>query len=364
MKTFKLSFATILAACAIFTSLNLYAAQGEYAKNKHQEYEVNQQTLFKLINKYGDINITNWEKDKLSIDVQITVEHRNEDKARELLDYIMVTFAKEGNTIQAKTDFDKRFNKSGGFLDFGDDPKEFSINYNVKMPQYLNLELENKYGDVFINEITGRADIAVKYGNFKANRILRDNSKPLSRVYLAYSNGNIKEVNWLKLSLKYTPNNCEIEKAKALIAMTKYSKLYVKQASSIVCESKYDNYHLGTLENLVCEAKYTDLKVKQINKQLDLISQYGDIDIDYVPKDFETIKVNNKYGQVDIGVDDQASYQIDGAAAYANIKYPDNGKIRKTEKNTEMRISGTVGKLENPSSQVRITTKYGSVELE
>lgn len=364
MKTFKVNFTVILVACILFTSLNLHAAQDEYTKNKHGEYEVNEQTLFKLINKYGNVDITNWEKDKLSIDVQITVEHKNEDKARELLDYIMVTFSKEGNTIQAKTEFDERFNKSGGFLDFGDDPKEFSINYDVKMPRYLNIELENKYGDVFINEITGRADIAVKYGNFKANRILRDNSKPLSRVYLAYSNGNIGEVNWLKLSLKYTPNNCEIEKAKALIAMTKYSKLYVKQASSIVCESKYDNYHLGTLENLVCEAKYTDLKVKQINKQIDLVSQYGDIEIDYVPKSFKSIKVNNKYGQIEIGVDDQASYQIEGEASYANIEYPDKGKIRRMEKNTEMRISGTVGKIGNPTAQVRITTKYGGVELE
>mgnify|MGYP001071347102 CR=1 FL=1 len=363
MKQLRCKFSVLFLAL-LLGSMTLQAASDEYSKNKRKEYEVNKQTLLSVTNKYGDVNITNWDQDRVSIDVTVTVEHRKEEKARELLDEILINFSQEGNTIKAETDFDKGFNRSGGIFDFDSDTKEFSIDYTIKMPTYLNLELENKYGDVFINEVTGRADIAVKYGNLKANKILRDNSKPLSHVYLAYSNGDIEEVNWLKLTLKYTPDQCEIGKSTALIALTKYSKLEVGESSSIVCESKYDNYRIGTLSNLVCEAKYTDFKVDEIKKKIDVESKYGDFDVNSVPKSFEKIKIDNSYGSIDIAIDSDASYKIQGEAEYANIDIPQGGKVNRIERNTEVKISGTVGSESNPKSEVQINTRYGNVDLD
>jgi hypothetical protein len=364
MKPQRFKNAAAVLALAVCFSINTHAAQDEYSKDKHEEYDVNEETVLVISNKYGNVDVTNWEQDRVSIDVTVTVDHRNEDRARELLDDILVNISKQDNRIEAITDFDRNFSRGGGLFDFGDDSKEFTINYEVKIPRYISMELENKYGDVFVNEITGHADIAVKYGNFRANKILRDNSKPLSHVNLAYSNGKIGEVNWLKLTLQYTPNNCEIEKAKALIAVTKYSKLSVEEASSIVCESKYDNYRLGTLSNFVCEAKYTDFRIDEVKKQLDLTSKYGDFSINNVPVNFEKIKVDNKYGKVDIEIAEDASYNLKGEAQYADIDFPDSGKVSRIEKNTEMKVSGRVGNDGNTKSEVSITTKYGNVDLE
>ena len=363
MKPLRCKFTGLFLAL-LLGSITLQAASDEYSKNKHKEYEVDQQTILSVINKYGDVNITNWEQDRVSIDVTVTVDHSKEEKARELLDEILINFSREGNTIQAETDFDKGFNRSGGIFDFDSDTKEFSIDYTIKMPKYLNLELENKYGDVFINEVTGRADIAVKYGNLKAKKILRDNSKPLSHVYLAYSNGDIEEVDWLKLTLKYTPDQCEIGKSTALIALTKYSKLEVEESSSIVCESKYDNYRIGTLSNLVCEAKYTDFKIGTVKKKIDLESKYGDFDVNSVPKSFEQVKVDNSYGHIDISIDSDASYRIQGEAEYADIDLPDESSVSRIERNTELKVSGTVGPESNPKSEVQIQTRYGNVDLD
>lgn len=363
MKPLRCKHAVLIAAL-LMASMSIQAASDEYSKNKQKEYEVDKETLLSVSNKYGDVNITNWENDRVSIDVTVTVDHSKEEKARELLDDILINFSREGNTITAETDFDKGFNRSGGIFDFDSDTKEFSIDYTIKMPKYLNLELENKYGDVFINEVHGRADIAVKYGNLKAKKILRDNSKPLSHVYLAYSNGDIEEVNWLKLTLKYTPDQCEIGKSTALIALTKYSKLELEESSSLVCESKYDNYRIGTLSNLVCEAKYTDFKINRITKKIDLESKYGDFDVNSVPKDFEDIKVDNSYGQVDIAIDSDASYRIQGEAEYTDIDIPDEGSVNRIERNTEVRVSGTVGSESNPQSKVQIQTRYGKVDLD
>lgn len=361
MKPLKFKSAIIL-ALFILAGFTINAGNDEYSKEIHKEYDANAQTVLEITNKYGDVDITNWSENKVVFDIKITVDHRNEEKAKELLKMINVEFSQEGNTIKAETEIDEKINKSGWIFDFNSDAKEFSIDYTVKMPKNLELTLTNKYGDVFIDEITGKADLAVKYGNLKANKIIRDNTKPLSSVYLAYSDGTIGEVEWLKLELKYS--KLEIEKSKALIGVTKYSKLYVDKSSSIVCESKYDKYKIGYISNFVGEAKYTDIKFKELRKKLDLTTKYGDIELEYVPQNFESIKIDNKYGHVEMKIDKNASYQLDGEAEYADIDYPQGYKISRIEENTEMKVSGIIGEDKNTKSKVVIETQYGGVDIE
>jgi hypothetical protein len=363
MKPLKFRKAAFILALIISANISIYAGQDEYSKDIQKEYDVNAQTVLEIENKYGDVDITNWEKNKVVFDIKITVDHRKEEKARELLEYINIEFNQSGNTISAITDIDDKFNKSGWIFDLGGDTKEFSINYKVKMPKNLELELKNKYGDVFIDEIHGRADIAVKYGNLNANKIIRDNTKPLSKVFLGYSDGStIEETQWLKLELKYS--KLEIEKSKALIGVTKYSKLYIDEASSIVCESKYDQYKVGELSNFVGEAKYTDFRFKKVNKKLDLVTKYGDVEVNSVPKGFEKIDIENKYGHIEIEIDEDASYKLEGEAEYADIDYPSGYKISRIEESTDLSVSGIIGNDQNTKSEVIIDTQYGGVELD
>ncbi|MGM0497274.1 MAG: DUF4097 family beta strand repeat-containing protein [Bacteroidota bacterium] len=361
MKTKNYKHYALVFILILFTGFTIKAAEDEYSKKIHKEYETNEQTHLNLTNKYGDVEITNWEKNSIVIDVTITVDHKKEDKAKDLLENISVDFSQDGNTINVETEIDKNFNKSNWFFNFSSNDKQFSIDYEIKMPKSLQLTLANKYGDVFIDEVTGQADIAVKYGNLKANKILRDNTKPLSRVNLGYSDGTIKEANWLKLNLKYS--KLEIDKSTALMAVTKYSKLYTEEASSIVAESKYDNYYLGEISNLVVESKYTDYEVDQLNKQLDIDTKYGDLEIDYIHKSFEKLWVNNKYGHIDLKIDKAASYNIEGEAEYGDISYPDSQNINRRKDNTELEISGIIGRAKNPKAKVNLKTKYGDIDL-
>ncbi len=352
----------LIIVLALFTGFTTRAAEDEYSKKIHKEYDTNEQTHLDLTNKYGDVEITNWSKNTLVIDVKITVDHRSEEKAKELLDHITVNFNQNDNTIEVETEIEENFNKSSWFFDFDSNNKKFSIDYEIKMPKSLQLTLENKYGDVFLDEVTGQADLTVKYGNLKANKILRNNTKPLSKIYLAYSDGTIEEANWLKMTLKYS--KMEVNKSTALIAVTKYSKLYTNETSSIVAESKYDHYYLGDVENLVSESKYTDYKLDQLNKKLDVNTKYGDIDISYIPKTFEEITIDNKYGHIDLKIDKAASYKIDGTAEYGDIDYPESKNVNRMEENTDLKIHGIIGKAKNPKSNIKLKTKYGDIEIE
>ncbi|MFP4025284.1 MAG: hypothetical protein ACLFVR_12235 [Thiohalospira sp.] len=343
----------------IFIVSAAFSAADDFSKNLHKEFSADQNTLLLIQNKFGDVVINNWDKNQVVIDVTITVDHKNEDKAKELLEYIHVDISQEGNTIKAITTIDNKFSKWN--FTFSDSKKEFSIDYDIKIPKDIKLDLENKYGNVFINEIFGHSLVDVKYGNLKINKIIRGNKKPFSEVSLGYSNGKIDECEWLNVTLKYS--KLEIEQSKALIAVSKYSKLYVDQGSSIVCESKYDNYKIGNISNFVGTAGYTELEFKEVSKLLEVDNRYGGLTVDYIPKGFEKIDIDNEYGGIKLGIDADASYQIKGYAKYADIDYPDKGRVSRIKESNSLYVEGTVGENEKTKSEVYIQTKYGNVRL-
>lgn len=359
MKAPKFKSVLLLFLIQILVITVAVSAPDEFSKNLHKEFNADQNTLLFIENKFGDVDINNWDNNQVVIDVTITVDHRNEDKAKELIEYIQVDISQEGNTIKAITTIDNKFSKWN--FTFSDTKKEFSIDYDIKIPKNIKLDLENKYGNVFINEIYGHAIVDVKYGNLKINKIIRGNKKPFSEVSLGYSNGNIDECEWLNLTLKYS--KLEIEKSKALIAVTKYSKLNVAQGSSIVCESKYDDYKIGVLSNFVGTAGYTELTFKEVSKLLDVDNRYGGISVDYIPKGFEKINIENEYGGIKIAIDANASYQIKGYAKYADIDYPETGNVSRIKESNSLSVEGTVGGNDNTKSNVHIQTKYGNVKL-
>jgi len=357
---FKSALILIIVQLLVFTSA--FAAGEEFSKNLHKDYDADANTLLVIQNKFGNVDINNWDKNKVSIDVIITVNHKNEEKAKELIDLIDVKFSQSGNTIEAITEIDEKFNKRNINFSFNsDDSKDFSIDYKINIPKNLKLDLSNRYGSVFINEIAGHSKISVKYGNLKVNKILREN-KPLSEVYLAYSNGTIDECKWLNVTIKYS--RLEIEKCKALIAVTKYSKLFVDKASSIVCESKYDEYRIGSVANFVTTSAYTDFEFNEITKKLEFDNRYGNLDVDFVPASFEEIDIENEYGNIDLRISPDASYNLKGYAKYADIDFPEGNRLNRIKENTSLQVEGLIGNDKGTKSTVHIETRYGSVDLD
>ena len=102
----------------------------EVTKEFHKEYKAGPNTTLDINNKYGDVVIQSWDKDQIVIDVKITVELPNQEKAQKLISYIDVIFSESENLISAKTVIDDKFSFTG----WGGDSKKFSIDYNIKMP--------------------------------------------------------------------------------------------------------------------------------------------------------------------------------------------------------------------------------------
>jgi hypothetical protein len=343
----------------LFVCIANVRAKEEFTKNIQKEFKADDNTSLEISNKFGKINIINWDKPLIQINVKITLKHNDKAKAEQLLTMINVEFSEQGNIIKAITQINDHFGTSRGWSESNEN-KDFHIDYQVSIPKKIALKLSNRYGDIFVNEIEGLINVDLKYGNLNMNKLSRGDIKPYNNVSLAYGNANIEQCNWLNLNLSYGKIN--FQTCRTLIVISKYSKINMEKANIIAGESAYDGYVVKSLNNFVITGKYSDYKIGQISNKIDVDSKYSNFQVDQVLPTFESININNSYGKISLGIDPSASYELSAFVKYASINFPDNGHISHIKQNNQTTVSGMVGN-QKTNSKVTINSSYGGINL-
>ena len=352
---------------AIFTALVMITLSGNLQaaklnKSFSKEFAVNNQTQLYISNRFGQVQVENWEKNTIAIDVEVLVEHFSTEKAERMLESISITLEQVGNQVRGITEINEKLMKLASNFSFGSSTKDLEINYKIRMPKSVNSVLRNKYGDMFIDELTGHTDIDVKYGNLKANRIVYGKNDTLSALTLGYGNASIDEVNWMNFDIKYA--NLSIVKGQALVVVSKYSNLNLDKINSLVFESKYDNLAVGTIANLIGESGYTSYKVKQLTKSLSVVSRYGDVKIEGIANTIQDLSFEGAYASIYAPIPESISYNIDGEVSYGEIYYNNaKAKVNLVESNRKIKVNGVVGQTQKPSLDVMVRVRYGSARL-
>lgn len=313
----------------------------EHEKIVEQEFTINKDGILKIDNKYGNIDIENWDKNKVSFHITITADTWSESKAKKIFRDVEITFPSTGPTkVHART----LLNKVKG---------RFNIHYKVMAPKDIRIDISNKYGALNIDEVTGDTKIFVKYGSLKANSLGMSSNKPVD-VEIKYSSMNVENLNNLKLMMGY--GNCTIDNMKDAKIESKYSKFNFGKAQDINVESKYDNYRVNTVRKFNIDSKYTNYKIQKLIGNLDFNSKYGDIDVKSIGNYITSMKIDNEYGNIYINMEEKP-YNLSFETSYCRVSY--DGKSSKGENNSATGIQ--VG--DSDKTKIRVTSRYGSVTL-
>jgi len=408
--------------------LNLKGLSGDNKLNESESktiqkaFYVPQIKKISIENKYGDITVRGYDGDSLEVQAVIIVKSTSREKALNALDRLDLKMKKWGNTFKIQTisngstklaprDKEKEREARGNKRSFNMSPlafldkKSYTVDITIKMPKGKTVIIENKYGDINIEETDGlveidnyNGDIAVfesksveiqiKYGDTEIESIDGD-------VEVDYYNGDlrVKDVDGSltgdgKYADVYIDN---IKEAVNIINyMGKIDLRDIQKSSSI--ESKYgdikvsnvagnlavDNYNgnliIEEIEGtLIINSKYGNLDISQINKGVNIINYNGDIELNNLA---DSVYVNNKYGKItatEIGKDLNFSnyngnikLESIGGFIKTNITYGNLDissaapRIKAYIYNGDVKIKKIIGG--NPD--IHIESKYGKVKLE
>lgn len=338
----------------------LTASAEEVKKEFHREMVPTDKSTLTVINKFGSVVTETWTQKNIVVDVTVRVENPSAERAKKLLEMITVKFTEADGNLTAETVFAENFSS----ISWKGNDNNFSINYTVKMPAYINLTVSNKYGNTVLDEVSGLTSLNIKYGDLTAHKLSRGNVKPLNSIILAYGKATVDELGWAEINARYC-GQFRIERATALLVDSRYSKISINEVSSLVTESKYDGYSVAAANNIVIMGGYTDLQFQKVTKKLEVETRYGNLTVEKIPAGFDKITVKSGYCAVKLGIDPAACYNLAAHSSYGSVKVDEVNFTpeRRIVGNTSTELAGKVGKCSNPTANVTIDASYGSVRL-
>ncbi len=359
MKRFFIKTLLLTILIHVLSAYNTSADEYKAVKTLNKKFQSNTQTLLEINNKFGDIKIIDRDITEIEIKVVISVKANSESFAKSKLKYIDILFSEKENKIKATTVIDKNINNSTGI--FANRKVDVKINYYVSIPRNLKINLNNKYGNIYINEIHGKTNIKLKYGNLKAGRLLFDDSKPLSKLTLSYGKAEISECNWLSFNLNY--HKIKINKGVALVFVSAFSTIEVNSCRTMVTDSKYDIYKIADISNFTTEGKYSSYKIESIDNKLFAETKYGNISANDISQSFDKIDIKASFTNIKLNFSDKASYYLDANINYGNIETPKKSNINKHITFSDKTVQGIIGTNKNTTSSVILQCKYGNIDL-
>lgn len=368
-----LLFKYVLPVLAAFLLLpGLATAKKEFTKTIRKEFRTQSDGLVELTNKHGDIEITTWDENRVSIKVIITVDACNEDDAQQVFDRIEIDFDNQSKYVSAQTSISDK-NKSW-WKSLKGCETSYSIDYLVSMPASNNLIVENKYGDLYIDELDREAEVTLGYGNLRmegvgdnlqlefsyGNGFIVEAGKNL-QAEIRYGKTKITEVGNARIQSKYS--TIEIESCETLESETKYDRYYVGEAKAFINTGKYDNFQLDEVSEIKIETEYSDLKVNELYKAMNATMKYGGAKISSLQPGFSELELEGKYTSYKIYVESGTDYQLQADGRYAGIDYPRAMQV------TFDKSEGTSKRIEGHSSGgkgagiIRANLNYGGLKI-
>jgi hypothetical protein len=322
------------------------------------------ETSMEVCNKYGTIQITLWKKDSAMIRSEIKAVASNSEKLGKMFDGISINMTESKDQIRAETKFTQNIgmifeNFKGMTSKLISYDSRVEINYYISVPEYINLKIENKYGDVYMEEITGDFSISLSNGSFKANSLGKN-----SALNLTFCDATINSLSSGKIDASFSEVSSNEFGDVSINSIS--SKYEIKKAGTITIESRRDKFNFDEIKSIKGTSYFTDFNLKNLSREASLSTKYGNINIDLIENGFESVNLNTGYTDVNLGFVPGSSYNIDIRHLNAFLVISD--KSARTEKKVlnedkkEYITTGTVGK--NPgSAKVSIDATHGDIYL-
>ena len=312
-----------------------------------KSFSVNSNAELRINNKYGNVNMTTWDKNTVEFHIEIKVDGKNATKVKERINSINVEFSANAGRVSAETIIENIGNSNN---------VNITIHYFVKLPKTNSIDITNKYGNITLDGLKGSSAIDLSYGNMNLGKL----ENALNIWDLDYvTTANVDMVKSANITMDYsklTLGNSEVINLNA-----DYSDVNLGEIEDLVNDMDYGNLFIEKANSVSNVSDYSNVKIGTIYKSFVSSLSYGSIAIGNVKKGFNKISISADYSDVSIGMDPGAGYTIEGNFKYGGLDFPSNVNMSKQiEKSVAKTYEGKAG---NGSAEILINMTYGSAKI-
>jgi hypothetical protein len=356
MKSFKIIILSIL-----FSITTAYANNPKYAFQKEKKiskiFKTTSNPNLSIINKYGNINVTTWEQNTIAIDITIEVNANNQTITQEMLDLITIEFNDSKDKVSATTHIGEK-KRNWWDKNNSNSSIEYKINYTIKTPINTQLELNNKYGNIYIDKLNGALNLKAKYGSFSIGELNNSNNNIAVKYFKLSDINYIKRGNFTSKYSKFM-----IDKAEDLNLASDYCDFNIDTVSKVNFNNRYGTLIINKATELTGDGKYIKLIFRDIKDKLLINTSYGSLQIKEQTSVFSSFTINVNYTSVNINMSEKLAYQFNVSASYGSFREASKSVFSiENEKYNNKQYIGYYGN-ENSKSTITASLGYGNLKI-
>jgi hypothetical protein len=364
-KSKSMSYKTFLPGILLMLIFNTVFAQSNSETRSYMKtVPVGKENSMEVTNKYGTIQVTSWKKDSAYIRAEVRAFAANQTKLNRIFDGIKINITGEGSIVRAQTTFNQNINLlfesfKGMTSKIISYDSRVEIDYYISVPEYLNLKIDNKYGDVYMEDCTGDLSISLSNGSLKADSLGKG-----SAITLSFCDASITSLFSGKIDAYFS--EISIDEIGDVSINSISSRYNIKNAGELRFESRRDKFFINSIESMKGNSYFTDYDVKNLKKDINLTTRYGNINADLIDNGFESINLNSGYSDISLRFGPNSSYNLDIRHINTFLILPvNNTKTEQKVLNEEKKEYITYGKVgKNPGSvKVKIDATRGKIYL-
>ena len=324
-----------------------FKATDPLKKNINRSFEVAANAEVILTNKFGKVNITSTKGSTVSIQVDITVESENEALAKRIYESISVDIQGSANRVTATTRVGE-FNTRGG-------KTRFSIDYTVGIPQTVQLNCTNKFGDVVINSHPGKSTLTVHYGGLNTGML----ANPSNRIEVKFGKLHMEGMTKGEIELQYSQGN--LNKATDLTLNSMYNQVEIGESNNLIIRSQYDKVDLGKVGSLNGNFQFTQVDMNELNDSVEADFSYGDFHINNVNSAVKSIAIDGQFGDLSLNMANSNGFSLDASSSFGDVRLSGREGFQTSKEGfTGQRVSGKHG---NGQTTLNWHTSYGDIRV-
>jgi len=295
--------------------------------------------------------------------VTVTVTDKKEADAINKLSRIDAQFTATPYYIDVQTVF--KDNKTALNADISEitssifnSQRNVAINYSVTLPEWAGMEINNKYGNVYMDSHSGKFTLDLSNGDFKGTDLLGEND-----VTVTFGNITLNKFSGGKLNIGYS--EMTLKQGEKLKMESRSSKFWLTSVNSLEIDSKRDKFFIDTLTSLTGQSDFSTLQVNLLKDMMTMKTNYGDLKANQMGQTFRSISLNAQYTDIIIGIPAQSSFSFTADYKKTAVDLPASFKNLQPqlidEKSQQYKITGIVGSEPVPSANIRINAVSGSI---
>lgn len=353
-------FGYILAAfCLISLGSN---AQFTETKQIHKSFAVLPETQIDISHKYGKIDINTWDKDSVIIDIDIRVEEKKLSKLEESLRGIDFNITNNEHYLTFHTEVEKKGMLSQEFQKFKESvlssESNIEIDLAIWLPKTNELRVENKFGDIYIDDFDGEINISLSNGNLKAHNF----SNKLD-LKLSFADATVNKIEEGRLNCNFS--DVYIKHANSVKINSKSTEFEFQNIVDLNAISRRDKFRIRKVEIIDAESSFSHFRIDELTDRLYIRSNYGDIEVEDANREFSKMNIESRSTDVELYFTEDSQFNFEILHSKAEIDFgPDVEVIKEEEvKEKQTKISGAYANKSEDEIKLDIKATGGDITI-